>query len=134
MQTHLLIDGKFVEGAGATDVVLDAATGLPIASVPAASVEQVNGAVAAAERGFSGGSQTPPKDRAGLLLKIADRIEGDADAFAGLESRNTGKPLAAMLGDEIPAIADVFRRIQAIGLWQGSIRLRPRGLHGGTSW
>jgi aminobutyraldehyde dehydrogenase len=109
VQTKLLINGKFVEGAGDGDVVLDAATGLPIARVSAASAEQVDQAVAAAERAFSGWAQTAPKDRTGLLLKIADRIEGDASAFASLESRNTGKPLAAMLGDEIPAIADVFR-------------------------
>ena len=40
---------------------------------------------------------------------MADRIEADAAAYAKLESDNTGKPLAAALNDEIPAIADVFR-------------------------
>ena len=50
-----------------------------------------------------------PKDRATLLLKLADRIEADGAAIAALESQNCGKPLAAVLGDEIPAIADVFR-------------------------
>ena len=44
-----------------------------------------------------------------LLLKLADRIEADGAAFAKVESRNCGKPLAAALNDEIPAIADVFR-------------------------
>ncbi len=44
-----------------------------------------------------------------LLLKLADRIEADGAAFAELESQNCGKPLAAALDDEIPAIADVFR-------------------------
>jgi aminobutyraldehyde dehydrogenase len=44
-----------------------------------------------------------------VLLKLANRIEADADGFADLESRNCGKPLAAVKGDEIPAIADVFR-------------------------
>jgi aminobutyraldehyde dehydrogenase len=50
-----------------------------------------------------------PKDRATLLLKLADRIEAEAQDFASLESQNCGKPLAAALNDEIPAIADVFR-------------------------
>jgi len=109
MQTQLLIDGKFVQGAGAGDAVVDAATGLQIAEVAAATESQVDSAVAAAERAFAGWSQTPPKDRAALLLKVADRIEADAQSFASLESKNTGKPLAAVLGDEIPAIADVFR-------------------------
>ena len=44
-----------------------------------------------------------------MLLKLADRVEADAQEFASLESRNCGKPLAAVLNDEIPAIADVFR-------------------------
>jgi len=109
MQTQLLIDGKFVQGAGAGDAVVDAATGLQIAEVAAATESQVDSAVAAAERAFAGWSQTPPKDRAALLLKVADRIEADAQSFASLESKNTGKPLAAVLADEIPAIADVFR-------------------------
>ena len=55
------------------------------------------------------GRGTAPKDRAYLLLKLADRIEADGEAFAKLESQNCGKPLAAALADEIPAVADVFR-------------------------
>ncbi|MGC1731007.1 MAG: gamma-aminobutyraldehyde dehydrogenase, partial [Steroidobacteraceae bacterium] len=54
-------------------------------------------------------ARTAPKDRAALLLKIADALETEAADYAALESRNTGKPLAAMLNDELPAIADVFR-------------------------
>src|SRR6185295_19162774 len=50
-----------------------------------------------------------PKDRATLLMKLADRIEAEGKEFAALESQNCGKPLAAALNDEIPAIADVFR-------------------------
>jgi aminobutyraldehyde dehydrogenase len=109
MNTQLLIGGRLVGGEGAADVVLDAATGAQIASVPAASVAQVQAAVSAAEQAFPGWSRTAPKDRAQALLRIAAEIESDADGYAALESRNTGKPLAAALTDEMPAIADVFR-------------------------
>ena len=109
MQTKLLIGGKLIQGSGAAEVVLDSATGKQIASVHEAGAEQVGAAVAAAEKAFEGWSQTVPKDRAALLLALADRITADGDAFAALESHNTGKPLAAALNDEIPAIADVFR-------------------------
>ena len=44
-----------------------------------------------------------------MLLKLADRIETDGADYAGLESANCGKPLAAVSGDEIPAVADVMR-------------------------
>jgi aminobutyraldehyde dehydrogenase len=43
------------------------------------------------------------------LYKLADRIEAEGAEFAKLESQNCGKPYAAALNDEIPAIADVFR-------------------------
>ena len=109
MNTQLLIGGRLVGGEGAADVVLDAATGAQIASVPAASVQQVQAAVRAAEGAFDGWSRTSPKDRALALLSIAEEIEADADGYAALESRNTGKPLAAARNDEMPAIADVFR-------------------------
>lgn len=109
MQTKLLINGALVAGEGTAERVLDPATGHCIAQVPEASVAQVNAAVAAAEAAAAGWAQTAPKDRAALLLRLADRIEADASAFAKLESDNTGKPLAAALNDEIPAIADVFR-------------------------
>jgi aminobutyraldehyde dehydrogenase len=109
MQTKLLINGALVQGEGESEKVLDPATGKPIAQVPEASRAQVDAAVAAAEASFDGWSRTTPKDRAALLLKLADRIDGEGAAFAELESRNTGKPPAAMLNDEIPAISDVFR-------------------------
>jgi aminobutyraldehyde dehydrogenase len=109
LQTKLLIAGGLLPGEGAVERVLDAATGSQIAAVPEASAAQVEAAVAAAEKAFHGWSQSTPKDRAAVLLKIADHIEAQGASYAALESQNTGKPLAAALNDEIPAIADVFR-------------------------
>jgi aminobutyraldehyde dehydrogenase len=109
MNTKLLIGGRLVTGEGAADAVLDAATGGEIASVHAASVSQVEEAVRAAEAAFPGWARTAPKERSLALLRIAEEIEADADGYAALESRNTGKPLAAARNDEMPSIADVFR-------------------------
>ena len=109
MQTQLLIGGRLVSGEGVAEAVLDAASGEKIAAVPEASLEQVNAAVMAAEAAFPGWARIVPRDRASLLLRIADHIDAEAPAYAALESRNTGKPLAAMLADELPSIADVFR-------------------------
>ena len=109
MQTQLLIGGRLTGGEGPPETVLDAASGEAIATVAAASVEQVGAAVDAAEAAFDGWAGTAPRDRGALLLKIADGIEREAAAYASLESRNTGKPLGAMLNDEMPSIADVFR-------------------------
>jgi len=124
MQTQLLIAGKLVAGEGAAEVVLDAASGAQIATVAEASAAQVQAAVAAAEAAFGPWSRSAPKDRAALLLRIAAALEADAPAYAALESRNTGKPLAAALADELPAIADVFR------FFAGACRA-PHGLAAG---
>jgi aminobutyraldehyde dehydrogenase len=109
MQTKLLINGALVGGEGTVERVLDPATGKCIAEVAEASRAQLDAAVSAAEAAGPGWAQTVPKDRAALLLRLADRNEADAAAFAKLESDNAGKPLSAALNDEIPAIADVFR-------------------------
>lgn len=108
-QTALFIDGQFVVGEGEAERVLDPATGEVIALVPEASFEQVQKAVLAANRAFEGWSATTPQERSRILLRIADAIEANAEAFARLEALNCGKPYIRALEDEIPAIADCFR-------------------------
>jgi aminobutyraldehyde dehydrogenase len=108
MNTKLLVNGKLVKGRGDDLGVLDPATGKVIVHVNEASEEQVIAAVKGAAKAFPGWAATVPKDRGALLLRLADRIEAEAAEFATLESQNCGKPLAAALNDEIPAIADVF--------------------------
>ncbi|HXY76607.1 MAG TPA: aminobutyraldehyde dehydrogenase, partial [Steroidobacteraceae bacterium] len=114
MQTRLLIGGRLVAGEGASESVLDAASGAEIAKVPEASAGQIEAAVAAAEAAFVPWARTPPRERAAFLLRIAERIEAQAPKYAALESRNTGKPLQAALNDEMPSIADVFRYFAGI--------------------
>ncbi len=109
MHEQLLIDGCLVAGEGAGEAILDPASGERLASVAGASTEQVQAAVAAAERAFERWRAVVPRERAARLLALAAHIESEAGEYAELESRNTGKPLVAVLADEIPAIADVFR-------------------------
>jgi aminobutyraldehyde dehydrogenase len=109
MRTELLINNKLQQGEGSAETILDAARGNAIATVHEASFAQLDAAVASAEAAFEGWSQTPPKERSAALLKLADRIEAEGQALAQLESSNTGKPLHAVINDEIPTIADVFR-------------------------
>ncbi|NOT65036.1 MAG: gamma-aminobutyraldehyde dehydrogenase [Methylotenera sp.] len=109
IQTQLLINGNFVQGEGAPISVLNPATGAEITQVAEASIQQVEAAVSAAATAFKTWKKTTPRDRATMLLKLADAIENDAVGFAELESLNCGKPYLAALNDEIPAVADVFR-------------------------
>lgn len=109
MDIKQLIGGRLVVGQGAKEAVLDPATGKLIVRIAESSDEQIEAAVTAARKAWEGWSATVPKDRAALLLKLADAIESQGELFARLESQNCGKPYAAALNDEIPAIADVFR-------------------------
>jgi len=107
--TELMIDGQFVAGEGEAEKVLNPATGALLASVPEASIEQVNRAAQAAARAFESWSETTPMERSRMLLRLADAVEARAEEFARVESLNCGKPYARALGDEIPAVADCFR-------------------------
>ncbi|MEG1629294.1 gamma-aminobutyraldehyde dehydrogenase [Pseudomonas sp.] len=109
MQTRLLINGQLVAGEGKALAVLNPALGSVLVEINEASEAQVDAAVRAADRAFESWSQTTPKDRSLLLLKLAQSIEAHGEELARLESDNCGKPYAAALNDEIPAIADVFR-------------------------
>jgi aminobutyraldehyde dehydrogenase len=108
-QTDLLINGKFAPGQGAEETIVNPATGQPVTVVREASAEQVNQAVAAAAAAFKAWGQGTPQERSLLLLRLAERIEQDAAAFAELESLNCGKPRVRVLNDEMPAIVDCFR-------------------------
>jgi aminobutyraldehyde dehydrogenase len=109
MQTKMLIGGQLQQGQGEMFTVFDPATASEIVSIPEASPAQVAAAVAAADAVFPVWARYAPKDRATILLQIADRVDAHAEELARLESRNCGKPYAAALNDEMPAIADVFR-------------------------
>jgi aminobutyraldehyde dehydrogenase len=109
LHTDLLVGADFVPGAGAEETLVNPATGQPITVLREASADQVDQAVRAAQAAFKTWGQTTPQERSLLLLKLADRIEQEAAAFAELESLNCGKPRVRVLNDEMPAIVDCFR-------------------------
>lgn len=119
MDTEMLIGAAFEKGAEAEEAVLNPRTGATILSLAEASEAQIERAVAAAEKAFASWSRTTPAQRSAYLLKIADRIEAEAQEFAALEALNCGKPINAVLNDEIPAIVDCYR------FFAGAVRSMP---------
>ncbi len=109
MQVEMLIGDRFVAGEGEVERIVDPRTGAAVIDLPQASAAQLDQAVVAARAAFETFGRAPPVERAGYLLKLADAVEANAESLAALEHANTGKPLHAVLRDEIPAIADVFR-------------------------
>ena len=117
--TEMLIGSKFIKGTEQAEHVLNPKTGGLILELPEASETHINAAVAAAESAFTTWSRTTPSERSNYLLKIADAIERDAESFARLEALNCGKPINAVLNDEIPAIVDCYR------FFAGAVRTMP---------
>lgn len=109
MDTQMLIGSRFEAGTETEEHVLNPKTGEKVLDLPEASLGQIDAAVDAAEKAFTSWSQTTPSQRSAYLLKIADAIERDAEGFAALEALNCGKPINAVLNDEIPAIVDCYR-------------------------
>ncbi|MET0546177.1 MAG: aldehyde dehydrogenase family protein, partial [Caulobacterales bacterium] len=105
----MLIGSDIVQGAGAAELLIDPKTAERFAEIPSATYEQVEAAIGAARAAFPAWSRTSPAERSLMLLKLADAIEAEGAALAGLEARNCGKPLHLVLRDEIPASVDCFR-------------------------
>jgi betaine-aldehyde dehydrogenase len=104
------IAGEFVDPLdGATEAVLNPATGEEIAQAPLSTAKDVDRAVQAATDAFDGWASTTPGERALGLLRLADAIEEHAEQLADLEAANAGKPRQAFLEDEIPFMADNLR-------------------------
>lgn len=109
MDTAMLIGSRFEAGTETEEHILNPKTGETVLDLPEASLGQIDAAVDAADNAFRSWSQTTPGERSGYLLKIADAIEKEAQGFATLEALNCGKPINAVLNDEIPAIVDCYR-------------------------
>ncbi|ATU95473.1 aldehyde dehydrogenase family protein [Phyllobacterium zundukense] len=86
----MTISGKAVGGSGMFDA-FNPASEERIASVPEASLEQLNTAVAAAEAAFPQWSARPIEERQQLVSRIGDVIEEHAESFMRLLTREQGK-------------------------------------------
>jgi aminobutyraldehyde dehydrogenase len=113
MQTSMLIGGELVAGEGQPEDILNPATGEVVVTLNEASKVQIDLAVAAAASAFGAWSRTTPAERSALLLKLAERIEAEAEAFARLESQNCGKPPARALADECRRSLTAFASLPA---------------------
>jgi betaine-aldehyde dehydrogenase len=104
------VGGEQVETAdGRTYDLVDPTTGEVLAHAPLSGKEDVDRAFSAAERAFETWRDSTPSERQLALLKLADTIEERAEELVRAESRNTGKPLALTMSEEIPAMVDQIR-------------------------
>ncbi len=109
---RLLIDGAWVDPvAGGTIPVVDPATELEIARVPAAEAPDVDLAVAAARRAFESGAWRGLSgvSRAKLMWRLSDLLIEHADELAELETYDNGKPLHDTRAVDLPVASELLR-------------------------
>ena len=98
----------YIGGAWSTGVkgkiwdVLNPSDGSLLSRVSLGDEDDVDEAVAAAQRAFPAWSGTDPGERAVLLHRLADLMERDFDTLAQLESLDVGKALVNSEGFDIP--------------------------------
>ncbi|WP_195908484.1 aldehyde dehydrogenase [Novosphingobium sp. Gsoil 351] len=93
---RLLIDGEWVWGEGRTIAVENPARETPLAEVRAASLGQLDEAVAAARRALRGRwSRTGGRERGEVLNRFADAIERKLETIAEVMTLDNGSPLAS---------------------------------------
>jgi betaine-aldehyde dehydrogenase len=93
MTTSHYIAGRWVEGQGSDCIsVNDPALGQPFAELMAASVAQVDQAVAAARGALPAWKATPASERAAYLRGFAEQLGQRREALIALQMRNNGKP------------------------------------------
>jgi betaine-aldehyde dehydrogenase len=110
------INGEFVDPAeGATEEVVNPASGEAFAEAPLSTAEDVHRAVRAARGACDGWAAATPGERALALLRIADALESRAEELADLESADAGKPRKAFLDDEMPFLVDNLRFFAGAG-------------------
>ena len=109
-QIRNFIDGNLVEPLGGKYLDnIEPATGKPYSQVADSGREDVDLAVAAAEKAFADWSKKPAAERSRILLRIADLIERDLEKFARAESIDTGKPITLARSLDIPRAVANFR-------------------------
>jgi betaine-aldehyde dehydrogenase len=109
-QLRNFINGEYVDakGDGSFDLI-DPATERSYGSSPVSGAADVDAAFSAAAAAFEGWGETTPAERQLALFRIADAMEARAEEFADLESKDTGKPRASLVDDEIMLSVDQIR-------------------------
>ena len=121
----LYINGQWVPASdGATFETHSPATGEHLANCAEATREDVDAAVQAAWAAFPAWKAVEPAKRSEILLKIADRIDENAELLATVESMDNGKPIRETMAIDVPYSSDHFRYFAgAIRTEEGSAKV-----------
>lgn len=85
------------------------AIGQVYSQVPNSGREDIDAAVASAEKAFPVWSGMAPSERAGILRKVADLVERDREKLVSAESDDNGKPMHLARAVDIPRVSANIR-------------------------
>ena len=89
--------------------LINPATGEVFAKAPISNAADVDKAMKAAAGAFEIWKESTPGERQKAINKIADAIEARSEELIGIESENTGKPIAVTRAEEIGPMLDQIR-------------------------
>lgn len=127
---HAHVDDHFIDGAWRPAAgpertpVTDPATGEAWGSVPAATAQELDDAVAAARRALPAWAALSAAERGAVLLRAADEIEARAEELALTNSRENGSPVSETRGAAANA-AGIFRHFASLADWLDAEDVRP---------
>ncbi|GLZ07937.1 carnitine dehydratase [Actinomadura sp. NBRC 104412] len=105
---RLFVAGEWVNARAAFEAV-DPTVGTAWAELPEAGPEQVEDAVAAARKAFTGWRRSSLATRQEALWRMADRIEADPDRWAVLLATEGGRPVRESYFSDVPACVAALR-------------------------
>ena len=89
--------------------LINPATGEVFAKAPVSNAADVDKAMKSAAAAFEVWKESTPGERQKAINKIADAIEARSEELIGIESENTGKPIAVTRAEEIGPMLDQIR-------------------------
>ena len=110
------IDGAYLDSSdGALSERVSPSHGVVVSRAAKGGETEVEAAIASARTAFEDGrwSRISGKERAAILLRVADLIEENVERFALIETLETGKPIAQARG-EVGGAADLWRYAAAL--------------------
>jgi succinate-semialdehyde dehydrogenase/glutarate-semialdehyde dehydrogenase len=96
----LYIDGEFVKGGGRREQdVFDPATGASLGRLPHATPQDLDRAIAAAQRAFETWKTVSPMEKSRILRRVAELTRERAQSIGRNITLDQGKPLAEAVGE-----------------------------------
>ena len=109
-QLRNFVNGKHTDPReGRYSDVVDPSTGEAYAQAPVSGAADVDEALQAAANAFEGWRDSTPAERSLAMLRFADAVERRAADLTEAECKNTGKPVALTLSEEMPPSVDQLR-------------------------